>query len=221
MLSDLIASDARAQELRKASRDWPSWERTERQICDLELLLNGAFSPLEGFVDREGYEGVLEQMRLADGTLWPIPITLDVTEELADTLQKGDTLALRDPEGIMLAAVHVEDIWSPGLRREAEGIFGGRDRGSHRRASGHRLPARTVPPGLCVRARGGPPASGPLRLRDGVPDARRDMGALHQAWLAESRGVPDAQPHAPGTPGADAPHRQRGRSEPADPPCGG
>ena len=125
VLRNLMASDARAQELKEASRDWPSWELTERQICDLELLLNGAFSPLEGFMDREGYEGVLEQMRLADGTLWPIPITLDVTEELAETLQKGDTLALRDPEGIMLAAIHVEDIWSPDLRREAEAIFAG------------------------------------------------------------------------------------------------
>lgn len=124
VLRNLIVSDARAQELRETSRDWPSWDLTERQICDLELLLNGAFSPLEGFMDRESYEGVVKQMRLTDGTLWPIPITLDVTEELAETLQKGDTLALRDPEGMMLAALHVEDIWSPDLRREAEAILG-------------------------------------------------------------------------------------------------
>ncbi len=124
VLRNLIASDARAQKLKEASRDWPSWDLTERQICDLELLLNGAFSPLVGFMDRASYDRVLERMRLADGTLWPIPITLDVTEELAETLQEGDTLALRDPEGIMLAAIHVEDIWSPDLHREAEAIFG-------------------------------------------------------------------------------------------------
>ena len=124
VLRNLIASDARAQELKEASRDWPSWDLTERQICDLELLLNGAFSPLVGFMNRESYDEVLERMRLVDGTLWPIPITLDLTEELAETLQEGDTLALRDPQGIMLAAIHVEDIWSPDLHREAETIFG-------------------------------------------------------------------------------------------------
>ena len=124
VLRNLMASDARAQELKEASRDWPSWDLTERQICDLELLLNGAFSPLVGFMNRESYDEVLERMCLVDGTLWPIPITLDLTEELAETLQEGDTLALRDPEGIMLAAIHVEDIWSPDLHREAEAIFG-------------------------------------------------------------------------------------------------
>ena len=53
MLRNLIVSDGRAQELKESSRDWPSWDLTERQICDLELLLNGAFSPLAGFVASE------------------------------------------------------------------------------------------------------------------------------------------------------------------------
>jgi sulfate adenylyltransferase len=123
LLRNLIVSDVRAQELKESSQDWPSWDLTERQICDLELLLNGAFSPLEGFMDRKSYEEVLEHMRLANGALWPMPITLDVAQALADTLQEGDTLALRDPEGMMLAALHVEDIWSPDLRHESEAIF--------------------------------------------------------------------------------------------------
>jgi len=124
VLLDLVVSEARAQELKEASRDWPSWDLTERQVCDLELLLNGGFSPLRGFMDRVAYEGVLQDMRLADGTLWPIPITLDVKEAFAEKLSKGDTVALRDPEGVMVAALHVEDTWTPELGREAETVFG-------------------------------------------------------------------------------------------------
>ena len=124
VLHDLLVDDARASELKEASRDWPSWDLTERQLCDLELLVNGGFSPLTGFMGKADYEGVLEDMRLADGTLWPIPITLDVTEALAGKLSEGDALALRDAEGVMVAVLHVEDIWPPDLRHEAEAVFG-------------------------------------------------------------------------------------------------
>ena len=113
-----IVSGERAEALASESRDWPSWDVTARQLCDLELLLNGAFSPLEGFMGRADYESVCQQMRLADGTLWPMPITLDIDEALAETLEIGGRLALRDPEGVMLAALVVEDLWRP--EREAE-----------------------------------------------------------------------------------------------------
>jgi sulfate adenylyltransferase len=122
-LVDLFASPERASELRAASRDWPSWDLTPRQICDLELLLNGAFSPLTGFMARADYESVCAQMRLADGTLWPLPITLDVPEALARTLAEGSTLALRDAEGVMLAALHVREAWRPEREAEAEQVF--------------------------------------------------------------------------------------------------
>jgi sulfate adenylyltransferase len=123
-LVSLITGPERATELRAASKNWPSWDLTERQICDLELLLNGGFSPLKGFLTRADYDSVCSRMRLADGTLWPMPITLDVSEELGGKLKPGDKLALRDPEGVMLAALHVEDIWKPDLTAEAEAVFG-------------------------------------------------------------------------------------------------
>ncbi len=107
-LVDLIVDPERAAELKTESADWPSWDLTERQLCDLELLLNGGFSPLRGFLGRDDYERVCAEMRLADGTLWPIPITLDVTDEVAQGLETGSRLALRDPEGVMLAVLTVE-----------------------------------------------------------------------------------------------------------------
>jgi sulfate adenylyltransferase len=123
-LVDLIAVTDRRSELRERSRDWPSWDLTPRQLCDLELLITGGFSPLAGFMTRADYEQVCANMRLEDGTLWPMPITLDVTEEAATGLSFGDHLALRDPEGVMLATLRVEDLWRPDLGAEAEQVFG-------------------------------------------------------------------------------------------------
>ncbi len=123
-LVDLLVSPARATELKESSRDWPSWDLTDRQLCDLELLLTGAFSPLRGFLGRKDYESVRDDVRLSDGILWPMPITLDVSPEIAGQLAPGKRLALRDPEGVMLAVLAVEDLWEPDLRAEAERVFG-------------------------------------------------------------------------------------------------
>lgn len=120
----LMAGGERVNQLRTESVGWPSWDLTPRQICDLELLLNGGFSPLRGFMPRADYESVVRTMRLSDGTLWPIPVTLDVTEELAGRLRSGDWLSLRDPEGVMLAGLQVSDVWQPDRGTEAEAVFG-------------------------------------------------------------------------------------------------
>src|SRR5687768_5956401 len=117
-LINLLVDAERAVELRAASRTWPSWDLTPRQLCDLELLLSGGFSPLQGFMTRADYESVCTAMRLADGSLWPNPINLDVPEEMARVLGPGATLALRDPEGVMLAALHVGEVWQPNLLAE-------------------------------------------------------------------------------------------------------
>lgn len=123
-LNNLMAPADRREELRRQSRDWPSWDLTARQICDLELLLNGGFSPLTGFMSQSDYERVCSEMRLADGSLWPIPITLDVPEDLAAEISSAGFLALRDPEGVMLAALNVTDVWGPDLEAEASDVFG-------------------------------------------------------------------------------------------------
>jgi sulfate adenylyltransferase len=127
-LVDLLVSPERAAELKAASRDWPSWDLTPRQLCDLELLLSGSFSPLRGFLGRADHDAVAERMRLADGTLWPIPITLDIPRELAGRLAVGrSVLALRDAEGVMLAACHVDELWEPDLEASCRAVFGTTD----------------------------------------------------------------------------------------------
>ena len=124
-LVNLVVDPARAAELKSHSKGWPSWDLTPRQVCDVELLLSGGFSPLRGFMNRPDYEGVCHNMRLANGLIWPMPITLEVTEEFAKNLKPGSSkVALRDAEGVMLAVLNVEDVWQPDRAAEAKSVFG-------------------------------------------------------------------------------------------------
>jgi sulfate adenylyltransferase len=123
-LVNLIVQPEAASELKQNSREWPSWDLTARQLCDLELLTSGGFSPLRGFMTRSDYENVCASMRLASGIFWPMPITLDVSEEFAKRLKPGSSqIALRDPEGVMLAVLAVEEVWQPDRKNEAQAVF--------------------------------------------------------------------------------------------------
>src|SRR5213592_5118537 len=124
-LVDLTLDEGNAAELKARSKDFPSWEMTSRQIRDLELLLSGGFSPLCGFLNRDEYERVCHEMRLSNGLVWPIPITLDVPDAFAKSLKPGSSkIALRDSEGVMLAVLHVENVWQPDRKAEAQAVFG-------------------------------------------------------------------------------------------------
>jgi sulfate adenylyltransferase len=101
-----------AEALRLASRDWPSWHLTPRQLADVELLSNGAYAPLTGYMTRADVESVEHRQRLADDTFWPVPVALEVTAPFASTVDAGASIALRDGEGVMVAVLHATDIWT-------------------------------------------------------------------------------------------------------------
>jgi sulfate adenylyltransferase len=126
-LKDLFYAEGKADQVKEEAKDYRSWDLTPRQLCDLDLLMNGAFSPLEGFLGEADYEKVCNDMRLESGVLWPIPITLDVTETFAEDLQAGETLALRDEEGVLIATLEVSDVWTPDRESEALRVFGTTD----------------------------------------------------------------------------------------------
>jgi sulfate adenylyltransferase len=126
-LKDLYLPEHLADEVKQHAGDYPSWDLTPRQLCDLDLLLNGAFSPLEGFLGRADYEKVCDEMRLESGLLWPIPITLDVSESFAEGIDTGTTIALRDAEGVLIATMEVSDVWTPDKKSEAQRVFGTSD----------------------------------------------------------------------------------------------
>jgi len=127
-LVDLMLAGAEREAALERALHLPSWTLTPRQMCDLELLLNGGFSPLTGFMTQEEYEAVCQSMRLPDGTLWPMPITLDVTQEFADSLSEGTEIVLRDQEGFALALMEVTSRWQPDKSEEAQLVYGTLDR---------------------------------------------------------------------------------------------
>lgn len=111
-----------------AMADNPCWRLTERQLCDFECLANGAFSPLRGFLNQADYQAVLQYSRLADGTIWPMPITLDVSPAMAEKLYVGANLTLLDPENTPIGLLLVQDLWQPDKHEESQAIFGTTDR---------------------------------------------------------------------------------------------
>ncbi|MGR8934117.1 MAG: bifunctional sulfate adenylyltransferase/adenylylsulfate kinase [Gammaproteobacteria bacterium] len=122
-LIDLYAQGEQLAQAKKQAEANLSWDLTRRQLCDIELLLNGAFSPLTGFLGREDYESVLDGMRLADGTLWPMPVNLDVSAAFAEKITLGQQITLRDEEGVVIANMTVGDCWKADKQREAEAVF--------------------------------------------------------------------------------------------------
>jgi sulfate adenylyltransferase len=136
--------------LRAEAGELPSWDLTPRQLCDLELLMNGGFAPLTGFLDQAEYERVVEEMRLASGAVWPIPVTLDVNANFAAGLFPGQRIALRDPENVVLAIMEIGSVWQPDKSREAAKVFGANDpahpavRYLHDKAGSHYVGGRVI-----------------------------------------------------------------------------
>jgi sulfate adenylyltransferase len=126
-LKELYLDEAAAAAEKEKARSCKSWDLSDRQLCDLDLILNGAFSPLDGFLGKADYESVLNDLRLKSGVLWPIPITLDVSKAFADTVKPGEIIALRDQEGVLIATLAIGDIWTPDKAHEARSVFGADD----------------------------------------------------------------------------------------------
>ncbi|KAM0279047.1 hypothetical protein ACHAQH_004829 [Verticillium albo-atrum] len=135
VLKDLFVRDASRQaELLEESDKLPSLTLTERHLCDLELILNGGFSPLEGFMNEKDYDGVVKENRLADGALFSMPINLDVSQQTIDEvgIKTGARITLRDlRDDRALAILTVEEVYKPNKNLEAQEVFGSPDDVTH------------------------------------------------------------------------------------------
>ncbi len=193
--------------MRAQSGDWPSWTLSPRQLADLELLVDGSYAPLPGFLDQRDHASVLSTERLADATPWPVPITLDVTAEVADQAEQAGRLGLRDPEGVLLAVLTVADRFRADPEAEAHALFATADPGdpdvdrlmrhTHRDRLGGPIEGVEVPTHWDFRTRRATPAT--TRERIGRSGAGRIVGyataePMHQAEVALVNGAvgPDA-----------------------------
>lgn len=124
-LIDLVeGEDERRASIERGSK-LPRLRLNARAVCDLELLATGGFSPLTRFMGEADYESVVEGMRLSDGTLFPIPVTLPVED--SDEVEIGEEVALADAHNDLLAVMRIEEIFTPERAREAQGVCGSID----------------------------------------------------------------------------------------------
>jgi sulfate adenylyltransferase len=124
-LVTLLVEDEERRELTEHANKLSSLQLSPRSLCDLELLSVGAFSPLDRFMGKADYRAVLEKMRLANGTLFPIPITLPV--QGVQCIQEGKDIALRSPKNELLAIVTVEEVFEWNVSQEARLVLGTTD----------------------------------------------------------------------------------------------
>ncbi|GEK66914.1 transcription antiterminator BlgG [Paracoccus denitrificans] len=165
----LLVSPEAGQKLRAEAGRMAAWDLTARQMADLELLTGGGFLPLRGFLTQADYDSVLAGMRLTTGALWPMPVVLEVGADFAAQVDPGEDIALRGPDGAVMAILSVTDKWSPDRAREAELLFGSAD------------PAH---PGVTLQRAAGPIClGGPVKGLPGAGDTRRGPNG----WRAHFR----------------------------------
>ena len=122
-MKDTLLSPKQLKAATQKAFQLPYWQLDERQTCDIELLISGAFEPLNSFMSKADYDSVVNNMRLADGQLWPMPIMLSISEAFAESLKIGDQITLRDPEHFAVAIITVQEIWKADLQEEAQKTF--------------------------------------------------------------------------------------------------
>ena len=108
-LTNLLVPEARASEIKALASGFASLTLTEKSLCDLELLALGGYSPLTTFMGQQDYGRVLSEMKLADGTFWPVPVMLPVDRSAG--AEVGKPLALRDIYGNLLGLMQVDEIF--------------------------------------------------------------------------------------------------------------
>ncbi len=124
-LINLVVKGDERSELTRYAYTLPSIQISPRSLCDIELLATGAFSPLNRFMGKADYTRVLEEMRLADGTLFPIPVTLPVQD--SHSVPLGKDIALRSPQNDLIAIMTVEEVFEWDPSREASLVLGTED----------------------------------------------------------------------------------------------
>jgi sulfate adenylyltransferase len=127
-LKQLLLDEKQLKNEKERAKTFPEVRMNSRETSDLIMMAMGAFSPLEGFMKENDYFGVIQGMHMADGTMWPIPITMSVTKERAENIAPGSEIALFDDEsGELMGSMTVEEKFSYDKRNEAKLVFRSED----------------------------------------------------------------------------------------------
>lgn len=122
-LVDRVLRGAEREQALKRAASFPKIILSEVAISDLEMIAVGAFSPLTGFMNAQDYASVVDKMRLANGLVWSMPITLPVSEEMAASLKVGQEIALAEPSGLILGTLRLSDKFGYDKRKEAVNVY--------------------------------------------------------------------------------------------------
>lgn len=122
-LQPLLVKDDDRLALQHYAKNLPAITLSSREAGDLVMLGVGGFTPLYGFMREEDWRSVCDNMHLANGVFWPIPITVSVTNAQADTLKLGDDIALKTPDGQIIGILNVDSIYRPDKQFEAMQVF--------------------------------------------------------------------------------------------------
>lgn len=123
VLVDCLAKVDELSELKKEAASLKSVVVSKKVLCDLEMIAIGAFSPLKGFVGKKDYESIISSMRLVNGLVWPIPITLQVKEEDHANIKNQKIIALKNESDEVVAVMDLKEIYEPDLKKEAQSVF--------------------------------------------------------------------------------------------------
>ncbi|MGA7801909.1 MAG: hypothetical protein WCC36_13970 [Gammaproteobacteria bacterium] len=191
-LVNLLVGATQAEALKGASKDFVSLTLIQRQVCDLELLMNGGFSPLTGFMNQTTYTSLLETLTLPDGALWPISMLLDVGTEVAAKLQADSKIAISDGGGFMAAILTVGDVWGADKDLEADAVYGL----ASDQHPGVRYLYEQRKPVYVSGSFEGHSAARLLRFREPLSCVERITPSARQVGLAWVDRLPDQQGHA-------------------------
>lgn len=122
-LVSFYASENEKKILKEKASLLPQVSLSNVSLANYELITNGSFSPVNSFMDEKTYNLVLDKMELKDGTFWPVPVLMDISEQKYNEIKKHDQIALTDGEGFHLAIMNINSIWPVNTKKEMESLF--------------------------------------------------------------------------------------------------
>lgn len=127
-LVDRVVGAKRSDKLRESFDDLLTVDLDQNLLFDFVNIARGVYSPLDGFISRNDFLKIVNDMTLESGTLWPLPIVLDIGSELANKIEPGDRIGIRRPDGTPVGVMNIDSIYRYNFEKTCQKLFGTTDR---------------------------------------------------------------------------------------------